>query len=502
MWLRGWLDALPKGRTLPADAWMRRHVWLCRLLWAHVPAIFAFALVQGNSVSHASIESGVIAMLAFAASWLSRRDRRLSSSVLAIGLLTCSAVITHLSGGYVEAHFHFFVVVTLLVLYEDWLPFLLAFTYVLVHHGVGGALMPELMYNHPDGIAHPWKWAAIHAGFIAALSSGSIVSWRLNEDSREDARLAHDETERALESARFSEERFRNAVEHAPIGMALVGLDGRWLKVNSALCALTGYSERSLLERTFQDITHPEDIDADVRNVRDLVSGAITSYEMEKRYINACGQIVWVLLSVSLVTDKDGQPLHFIAQILDITDRKRADAKVRYLADHDALTGLWNRRRFEEAIHAELLRGKRYGHIAALLVIDLDRFKRINDVHGHRAGDEALRHAVRAMNRRVRSTDTVGRLGGDEFAILMPHLPAEKAGRVAKSLGVAIQAVPLAFAGHKIRVAASVGATSLPLDGLDTVDQAMLRADADMYVAKAAKGLLTAGPTAPALITR
>jgi PAS domain-containing protein len=162
------------------------------------------------------------------------------------------------------------VVVTLLVLYEDWLPFLLAIAFVLVHHGVGGALMPESMINHPDGIAHPWKWAAIHTAFIAALSAGSIVSWRMNENGREDARLAHDETVRALERARLSEERFRSAYEHAPIGMALVGLDGGFLEVNGALCALTGYSELELLAYSLQDITHQEDLGADARQGDEL----------------------------------------------------------------------------------------------------------------------------------------------------------------------------------------------------------------------------------------
>ncbi len=463
-------------------------MWLCRLLWAHVPVIFLFALAQGNGVTHASVEASGIAVLAFAASWLSIRDRRWSSSMLAVGLLTCSAVITHLSGGYVEAHFHFFVVVTLLVLYEDWLLFLLAFAYVLVHHGVGGALTPESLFNHPDGIADPLKWTGIHAGFIAALSIGSIVSWRLNEDSREDARLAHEGTERALEYARISEDRFRNSFEHAPIGMALVGLDGRWLRVNAALCALTEYSELELLSRTFQDVTHPDDVDADLPNVADLLSGAIAAYEMEKRYITASGETVWVLLSASLVRDRDGQPMHFVSQILDITDRKRAESEVRYLADHDALTGLWNRRRFEEQLDGELARGKRYGHTAALLVIDLNHFKQINDTYGHKAGDEALVHVACAMTARVRATDFVARLGGDEFAILMPHVSAGETGELVATFLAAICSTPLEFAGHEIKIEASAGTTVLPLRDHDTSDEAMVRADSDMYASKPAKG--------------
>ncbi len=488
----GWpiraFGALPKGRTLPPESWSRRHVGLCLLLWAHVPAIYAFALTQGKGAGHALLDTGAVVVLATAASWLPRSHPRASSCLLAFGLLTCSAVITHLSGGHVEAHFHFFVVVTLLVLYEDWLPFLLAIAFVAVHHGVGGALMPESMYNHPDGIAHPWKWAGIHAGFIAALSAGSILSWRLNEDGREEARLAHDATEQALESARLSSERFENAFVHAPIGMALLGLDGRFLKVNGALCSLLGQAEPDLLERTLQDVTHPDDLAADARSAAEVVAGTRDSYEVEKRYLDASGRARWALSSVSLVRDKDAQPLHFVAQVIDIADRKRAEVDLRHLADHDALTGLWNRRRFEEELGAALGRGKRYGGSAALLVLDLDRFKSINDAHGHRAGDEALRHVARALLGRLRTTDSVGRLGGDEFAVLMAQLPTEGAEEVAASLVAAIQDTGFAFAGHEIHVGASVGLTFLPVDSLDTVDEAMSRADTGLYAAKAGSG--------------
>jgi diguanylate cyclase (GGDEF)-like protein len=121
-----------------------------------------------------------------------------------------------------------------------------------------------------------------------------------------------------------------------------------------------------------------------------------------------------------------------------------------------------------------------------LLVIDLDGFKQINDSYGHKAGDDALRHATRAMNSRIRSTDFIGRLGGDEFAILMPHLSAEDSTDVAASLVTAIRRTPLEFAGQEIHLSASVGATCVPLGEFDTLDEAILRADTDMYVSKAA----------------
>jgi polar amino acid transport system substrate-binding protein len=134
----------------------------------------------------------------------------------------------------------------------------------------------------------------------------------------------YDITERrqAEERLRVSETRFREAFDSAAHGMALVGLDGRWLRVNRALCHIVGYSEAELLVTDFQSITHPDDLDADLANVQDLLAGKIPNYQMEKRYIHKQGRVVWILLSVSLVRDANGNPLYFVSQILDITELK------------------------------------------------------------------------------------------------------------------------------------------------------------------------------------
>jgi PAS domain S-box-containing protein len=136
------------------------------------------------------------------------------------------------------------------------------------------------------------------------------------------------ERRRVEESLRASEERFSSAFESAAIGMALVGLDGRWLKVNRALCELVGYSEAGLLMRTFQDITHPDDLETDLEYKRKLVAGEIASFQTEKRYFHLRGHLVRVLLSVTLVRDAGGRPLYFISQIQDITQRKRAEEEL------------------------------------------------------------------------------------------------------------------------------------------------------------------------------
>ncbi len=126
-----------------------------------------------------------------------------------------------------------------------------------------------------------------------------------------------------------SELRFREAFENSAIGIALVSPEGKWLKANKVLSDITGYTEKELLKTTFQDITHPDDLDLDLKNVQDLLEGKIDSYKMEKRYFHKQGHIVWVLLSVSLVRDGEGQPLHFVSQIEDITQQKLAQEELK-----------------------------------------------------------------------------------------------------------------------------------------------------------------------------
>lgn len=124
---------------------------------------------------------------------------------------------------------------------------------------------------------------------------------------------------------RESEERFRGAFETSPIGMALVSPEGKWIKVNKAISSLLGYSEDELLQKTFQDIAHPDDLEADLEYVEKMLSAEIENYEMEKRYFHKNGSIIKAILSVSLVWDNNGLPKHFISQIMDVTALKDAE---------------------------------------------------------------------------------------------------------------------------------------------------------------------------------
>ena len=164
--------------------------------------------------------------------------------------------------------------------------------------------------------------------------------------------IARDITEsrRVQTELRTAEELFRRTFEGSAIGVALVAPDGRWLEVNPALCDLLGYTAAELLAGSFQEITHPDDLQTDLELVADVLAGRLEGYEMEKRYLRKDGSAIWGLLTVSLVRAEDGTPLHFVSQVQDITARKQAEAALAHQATHDDLTGLWNRRRMDEEL--------------------------------------------------------------------------------------------------------------------------------------------------------
>ena len=229
---------------------------------------------------------------------------------------------------------------------------------------------------------------------------------------------------------------FKAVFDNAPIGIAVVGLDGSFQRVNQALCQITGYQEHELTQLTFQDITYPDDLDTDLHEAGRLLQGDITSYQMDKRYYAKDGHLIWVHLSASMAHDAEGQPLNFIAHIEDISARKRDEQLLRRQATHDTLTDVFNRGRFEEelALYAALSGSEGYDGEAAVLMIDLDGLKRINDQHGHAAGDDYIKSVAHTIRRRLSLSDVFARIGGDEFAALLPHTTSNQAHKLARTL--------------------------------------------------------------------
>ncbi len=215
-----------------------------------------------------------------------------------------------------------------------------------------------------------------------------------------------------------------------------------------------------------------------------MLEGELSSHRAERRYLHASGSAVWVAVNSTLVRDAAGRPLHFLSQIQDITERRRHEAELRHMADHDPLTGLLNRRSFERELERHVAYVERYGPKGAAIVLDLDHFKTINDTLGHSAGDELIVRVATAAHR-LRGSDVLARLGGDEFAILLPEATPEEADAVAAAVldSVRTLAVPTAT-GRTRTVTASLGIALFDSAERLTGEDVLVNADLAMYDAK------------------
>ena len=293
-------------------------------------------------------------------------------------------------------------------------------------------------------------------------------------------------TERKLaeEALRESEEKFASAFEYAAIGKALVAPTGKFIKANSALCSLLEYTEEELREKSFMDLTYPEDMASGMELVRQLCNGEIRSFQIEKRCVAKSGRIVWGLLSVSAVWESEGAPRYLIAQFQDIDKRKRLEAELTRLAVTDPLTGAPNRRHYLDRLREELARKKRLQTSLCVAMLDIDDFKQVNDTHGHEAGDKVLQALVAKSLELLREVDVFGRIGGEEFAVVLTPSDAESAAQVAERLRSHLAQLEVPSGAGCIRFTVSIGLHMVG-DG-ETVDEAMKAADIALYAAKMA----------------
>jgi diguanylate cyclase (GGDEF)-like protein/PAS domain S-box-containing protein len=345
-----------------------------------------------------------------------------------------------------------------------------------------GDAMDGMAMSGPGGL----ELTLVHVVPHAAQVVGGVLFISISRRHL-DIRLVSKEVAARLEEL---EARFRASFEHSPIGIALLsgvpGAAGELLQVNPALAAMLGYDEANPWPANYRDLLAPAHAGSP-DDVVALLLGDHEELDVEQCYRHRLGHEVWVQVRTSLVRGDDGRVLFTLLQAHDTTEQRRQEVALRHLADHDPLTGTLNRRRFEEELEHLIAVGHRYDQAAALVVVDLDQFKEVNDTYGHVHGDELLRRVAQVLQERVRDTDLVARLGGDEFGILCPQSDAAGAAALAEDLLTALRLEASIRVGERtVRCTASIGVASL--GGRRRPDGVELLASADlaMYESKGA----------------
>ncbi|MBB5897046.1 EAL domain-containing protein [Kutzneria kofuensis] len=290
--------------------------------------------------------------------------------------------------------------------------------------------------------------------------------------------------QRAAEAAlREAKERFQKAFDHASIGMCLVDIDGRFTQVNRALCEMLGRPEDELLALRIADVTHPDDLSATVATVAVAKDGYSAPHRLEKRYLRSDGRTVWAQVTVCTIHSENGESPYFVTQVEDVTERREAEARLVRQALHDPLTGLPNRTLLMDRLRQVLARADRHPELTAVLFIDLDGFKDVNDSLGHDVGDEVLTEVGRRLQDNIRPLDTVARLGGDEFVVLCQDLATEQNVVEISERLAGVLSEPVVVGTFEVVVTASVGIALA--NGHNPAPEDLLReADAAMYGAK------------------
>jgi diguanylate cyclase (GGDEF)-like protein/PAS domain S-box-containing protein len=288
---------------------------------------------------------------------------------------------------------------------------------------------------------------------------------------------------------REREEMFRGIFEQAAVGVVLLDVAGDWLEINQLFCDIVGYTQQELQKIRYRQLLAPEGMAQALALREKLARGEIDNYQAERCYIRKDGARIWVDITASLVRDDRGAPERQIIVVQDISERKTAEAEIERLALYDYLTDLPNRRLFSDRLKHALASAHRSGQFGALLYVDLDNFKQLNDTHGHGAGDELLKMVAQRLQEHLREQDTVARLGGDEFIILLQQVgdSIATASGVTELIARKIQSVfDASFKltrGLEHTVSASLGITLFPKGG-ETAEDLLKEADIAMYRVK------------------
>lgn len=580
---------IPEGRTLPKNEWKNRHRGIVLLLWFHTLIIVATGIYKGFGPVQSLAEGTIVAAIAILAN-RSNLSRSYRSAAASLGLVTSSAILVQFSGGYIEAHFHFFVMLAVISIYQDWVPYLLAVLFVAIEHGLTGQFVPTAVYNHADAFMHPWKWAFIHAAFILAESVALVAGWRISEMVRGRLDLVLNSTGEGIVGLDLDQKiNFANksAVKMTgyPSLEALIGqpvdriLQDSNSPPSSGMCNLrvlpneTTYFgiKKTILRKdganlhveatsnpvsehgvvigtvvTLKDETHRRTAEEERDKTLSLLSATLESTTdgilvvSKERKITSFNQKFLEMWKIPdhIIEERDAKnalmyavdqlkdPDEFLARVnelyshpevdsfdvlefkdgkiferygkpqmigdeivgrvwsfRDVTAHIRSEEQLNFLATHDALTHLPNRTLFIDRLGQTMARGRWKKQLVAVMFLDLDRFKVINDTLGHTIGDHLIKSVAQRLTESVRSGDTVARLGGDEFTIILTDIRhAEDVAKVAEKILNSLSR-PFNLEGRELFITTSIGISLYPDDG-EQPDTILRNADTAMYRAK------------------
>lgn len=288
--------------------------------------------------------------------------------------------------------------------------------------------------------------------------------------------------ERTHEALRRSEASFSSAFDNSPIGMAIIAPDGSVLRANDAFCALTRRSREELHRGSWSELIHPDDVESNRELTSRMLAGERRTAMVERRYLRPDHSVVHTVMSITLVRDEVGRPLHLVTQVLDVTDRHRLEAYLEELVLRDPLTGAHNRRALDVELARRLAVEPAEASGGALVLFDIDNFKDLNDTFGHDVGDDVLRHLVAKWRERLRRSDVLVRIGGDEFVVLLGDGDPDSVETVAHDLLTLADGAILTVTG----IASSVSAGMALFRPEEKPSQLLRRADDALYLAKRA----------------
>ncbi len=308
--------------------------------------------------------------------------------------------------------------------------------YEFIHPDDAGYLFErhQRILAGPDTVDARFRFRRADGRFAEVEATAHMVTGAAGGTAEIHA-VTRDITDRRLLEDRFKdgERRYQALASAVPVGIYEADADFNCIFVNDRWCELSGMSREDAHGSGWAEALHPDDYDR-VEEAWRRMANEGGEFKLEYRFLQASGRVVWVSGRAVGLPDENDESASFLGTVSDVTDHRLLEDRLRRLADQDDLTGLANRRCFNEELRRHVERCTRYGWRGALLMLDLDRFKTINDTLGHSAGDLMMKEVAAALSRRLRRSDFAGRIGGDEFAVLLPEADPAEAGATAAAI--------------------------------------------------------------------